>query len=160
MPTDTQPPCEGSGQRWAKRVDRTFLSQSSFPGLFDHFVIAWGIITTSLICRIKDFRGTWDPRRYCVLLFRPQAWWSWGTQTCWEHVWERGGTLAPGTSLRREVVLLAACLRGQPPESESLHWLCLHSMWTEALLVNRRFLKTQIGNCRIWSDWKCNGLLW
>ena len=71
-----------------------------------------------------------------------------------EHVWERGSVLAPGTSLRLEVTLLAACLRGHRPESESLSWLCLWSMWTEALW----FLRTQIGNCRIWSDWKCNGL--
>ena len=62
-------------------------------------------------------------------------------------------------SLRREVTLLAACLRGQPPESESLSCLCLQSMWIAALLVNMRFVKTQIRNCKIWSDWKCNGLL-
>ena len=74
-----------------------------------------------------------------------------------EHVWERGRTLAPGTSLRLEV--LATCLRGQRPESESLSGLCLLSMWIEALLVTMRFLRTQIRNCRIWSDWKCNGLL-
>ena len=72
---------------------------------------------------------------------------------------ERGGTLAPGTSLRLEVTSLAACLRGQRPESESLSWLCLLSIWIEALLVTMRFSRTQIGNCRIWSDWKCNGLL-
>ena len=77
---------------------------------------------------------------------------SWKLQ---EHVWETGSVLAPGTSLRLEVTLLAACLRGHQPESESLSWLCLRSMWTEALW----FLRTQIGNCRIWSDWKCNGLL-
>ena len=77
---------------------------------------------------------------------------SWKLQ---EHVWETGSVLAPGTSLRLEVTLLAACLRGHQPESESLSWLCLRSMWTEALC----FLRTQIGNCRIWSDWKCNGLL-
>ena len=32
-------------------------------------------------------------------------------------------------------------------------------MWTEALLVTMRSLRTQMGNCRIWSDWKCNGFL-
>ena len=32
-------------------------------------------------------------------------------------------------------------------------------MWIEALLVTMRVLRTQIGNCRIWSDWKCNGPL-
>ena len=58
VPRDTQRPCEGSSQQWAKRVDRIFLSQSSFPGLFDHFVIEWGIRTTNLICRITDFQGT------------------------------------------------------------------------------------------------------
>ena len=35
----------------------------------------------------------------------------------------------------------------------------LLSMWIEALLVTMWFLRTQIGNCRIWSDWKCNVLL-
>ena len=80
---------------------------------------------------------------------------SWKLQ---EHVWEWGGTLAPGTSLRLEVTLLAACLRVESPKV-SLSWLCLWSMWIEALLVTMRFLRTQIGNCRIWSDWKCIGLL-
>ena len=70
---------------------------------------------------------------------------------------EWGGTL--GTSLRLEVTLLAACLRDQKPESESLSWLCLLSIWVEALLLAMRFLRTQIRNCRIWLDWKCNGLL-
>ena len=59
---------------------------------------------------------------------------------------ERGGTLAPGTSLRLEVTSLAACLRGQRPESESLSWLCLLSMCTEALLLTMRFFSTQNGN--------------
>ena len=72
---------------------------------------------------------------------------------------ERGGTLAPGTSLRLEVTSLAACLRGQRPESESLSWLCLLSIWIEALLVTVRFLRTQTGDCRICSDWKYSGLL-
>ena len=61
--------------------------------------------------------------------------------------------------LRLEVTLLAACLRGQRPESESLSGLCLWSMAIKALLVAMRFLRTQIRNCRIWSDWKYNGLL-
>ena len=69
------------------------------------------------------------------------------------------GNLAPGTHLRLEVTLLAACLRGQRPESESLSGLCLRSMGMKALLVAMRFLRTQIRNCRIWSDWKYNGLL-
>ena len=72
---------------------------------------------------------------------------------------EWGGSLALGVSLRLEVTLLAACLRGQRPESESLSWLCLLSTWIEALLVTMRFLRTQIGNCRICSDWKYSGLL-
>ena len=54
---------------------------------------------------------------------------------------------------------LTACLRVRRPESESLSQLCLWSMWVEALLVTMRLLRTQIRNCRIWSDWKCNGLL-
>ena len=74
-----------------------------------------------------------------------------------EHVWKWGRALAPGTSLRLEVTLLAACLRGQRPENESLSRLCLLSMWTEALLLTMRFLSTQNGNWRIRSDWKCNG---
>ena len=65
---------------------------------------------------------------------------------------ERGGSLAPEMFLRLEVTLLAACLRGQWPESESLSWLCLLSIWIEALLMTMRFLRTQIGNCRICSD--------
>ena len=32
-------------------------------------------------------------------------------------------------------------------------------MWLEALLVTMRFLRIQIRYFRIWSDWKCNGLL-
>ena len=70
MPRDTQ----WSSQKWAKHVDRTFLSQSSFPGLFDHFITVWGIRTTYLICWITDFQGTCDPCCYCVLLLRPHVW--------------------------------------------------------------------------------------
>ena len=76
-----------------------------------------------------------------------------------EHVQEQGGSLAPGTSLRLQVTLLVACLRGQGPESESLSRLCLLSMWIEALLGTMRFLRTHIRNCRICSDWKYGGLL-
>ena len=75
---------------------------------------------------------------------------SWKLQ---EHVWKWSRTLASAVSS-----LLAACLRGQRPESESLSWLWLWSMWLEALLVTTR-LRTQNRNCRVWSDWKCNGLL-
>ena len=74
MPRDTQRPCEGSSQKWTKSVDRTFLSWSPFPGLFDHFVIAWGIRTTNLICQIIDFQGTCDPCCYSVLLLRLHVW--------------------------------------------------------------------------------------
>ena len=81
------------------------------------------------------------------------------SQELQEHIWEQGGALAPGTSLRLEVPLLTACLRGQRPESESLSWLCLLTMWIEALFVSLRFLRTQMGNCRTWSDWKCSELL-
>ena len=31
-------------------------------------------------------------------------------------------------------------------------------MWIKALLVTMRFLKTQIGNCGIWLDWKYSGV--
>ena len=41
----------------------------------------------------------------------------------------------------------------------SLSWLCLLSIWIEALLVTVRFLRMQIGSCRIWRDWKYSGLL-
>ena len=70
MPRDTQHPCEGSGQVWAKHVDQTFLSRLPFPGFFDHFVIAWGIKPTNIICQIINFQGTCDPCCYCVLLLR------------------------------------------------------------------------------------------
>ena len=81
------------------------------------------------------------------------------SQELQEHVWEQGRALAPGTSLKLEVTLLTACLRGQQPESESLSGLCLRSMGIKALLVAMRFLRTQIRNCWIWSDWKYSGLL-
>ena len=159
MPRDTQHPCKSSDQKWAKHVDWTFFSRSPFPGLFDHSIIAWGIRTTNLICRIIDFQGTCDPCRYSVLLLKPQTIWmevpslarSWKLQ---EHIWDWGGALVSGTSLKLEAILLAACLRAQGPKSKSLSLLCLWSMWVAALLVTMRFLKTQIGNCRIWSDWK------
>ena len=76
------------------------------------------------------------------------------SQKLQERIWKRSGA---GASAALSV--LAACLRGQRPESESLSWLRLWSMWFEALQVTVRFLRTQIRNCRIWSDWKCNGLL-
>ena len=76
-----------------------------------------------------------------------------------EHFWESGAALAPGASLRVEATLLAACLKGQRPENETFPRLCLRSMWIKALLVTMRVLRTQIRNCRMWSDWKCNGLL-
>ena len=41
------------------------------------------------------------------------------------HVQELGGTLVPGTSLRLEATLSAACLRVQRPERETLSWPCL-----------------------------------
>ena len=106
-----------------------FLSPSPFPGLFDHFVTAWGIETTNLICGITDFQGTCNPFCYCVLLLRTQIWID-SRKTpslarsqnlhlhCLfihcrqEHIWELGGALSPGTSLRLEAALLAACLRG------------------------------------------------
>ena len=61
MPKDTQHPCEGSCQRWAKHVDQNFLSQSLFPDFFDHSVTAWENRTTNLICQIIDFQDTCDP---------------------------------------------------------------------------------------------------
>ena len=70
---------------------------------------------------------------------------------------ERGGTIVPETFLR--LVGLAGCLRSQQYESESLSWLCHLSVWIEALLVTMRFLRAQIGNCKMWSYWKWYGLL-
>ena len=81
------------------------------------------------------------------------------SQKLQEHVWERSGALAPAMSLRLEVTRFAACLRDKRSDKESLSGLCLLSTWTEALLVTTRFLRTQIGSCRIWPNWKCNGLL-
>ena len=81
---------------------------------------------------------------------------SWKLQ---KHIWELGRTLAPGTSLSLEVILLAACLRGQWPESESLSWLCLWSKWIDTLLVTMRFLRIQIRNFKMWLYWDYNGLL-
>ena len=63
------------------------------------------------------------------------------SQKLQEHVWERGGALAPAMSLRLEVTLFAACLRGKRSGKESLSQLCLLSMWTEALLVTMRFFE-------------------
>ena len=51
------------------------------------------------------------------------------------------------------------CLPQGPLMWKWVSRLCLRSMWTEGLLVTMRFLRTQMGNGRIWSDWKCNGLL-
>ena len=74
MPGDTQCPCEGSGQKWAKVVDWTFLSWSPFPSLFGHFITAWGVRAANLTGQIVDFQGTCDPWYSCVLLLRPQTW--------------------------------------------------------------------------------------
>ena len=46
----------------------------TFSGLFDHFVIAWGIKTTNLICWVTGFQGTCDSCHYCVLLLRLCVW--------------------------------------------------------------------------------------
>ena len=149
MPRSTQRPCKGSDQKWVKHVDQTFLSLSTSPGLFDHFLTAWRIETTNLICQIIDFQGTCHPFCYCVLLLRPQIWIDSHKAPSLarsqklhldclfmhcrqEHSWELGGALAPRTSLRLEVALLAACLRGQRLESESVSQLCLWSIWTNS----------------------------
>lgn len=62
MPRGTQHPCKESGQKWAKRVDQPCLSWLAFPGLFNHFVIAWGIRITNQTYWIKDFQETCDPQ--------------------------------------------------------------------------------------------------
>ena len=74
MPRDTQRPCEGSCQRWAKHVDQNFLSRSLFPGLFDHSVTAWESRTTNLICQIIDVPENCDPCCYYILLLKPEVW--------------------------------------------------------------------------------------
>ena len=74
MSRGTQCPYEGSGQKWAKHLDQTFLPWSPFPGLFDHFITAWVINTTNVICQIIDFHWICDPCHYCILLLRPQPW--------------------------------------------------------------------------------------
>ena len=136
----------------------SFLSQLFLVSLT---IVAWEITTTNLICQVIDFQGTCDPCCYSVLLLRL-------------HVWKRLALLGAKSSkntfgskvelqlqkrLGLEGTLLAAGLRSQRPESESLSWLCLLPMWIEAQLVIMRFLRTQIGNCRTWLDWKCSGLL-
>ena len=122
-----QEAAKGSGQKWVKYVDQTFLPWSCFPGLFDHFLTAWRIETTNLICHIIDFQGTCHPFCYCVLLLRPQIWIDSHKAPSLarsqklhldclfmhcrqEHSWELGGALTPGTFLRLEVVPLATCL--------------------------------------------------
>ena len=75
------------------------------------------------------------------------------SQKLQQHIWEWGGALTPGTSLRLEVTLLATCLKGQGPESESSSWLCLWSTWIEVLLMTIMFLRTQIGNFRLEAQW-------
>ena len=58
--------------RDVKSVSLTFLSWPSFPGLFDHLVIAWAIRTANIICQIIDFHGTCDQCSYYVLLLYPK----------------------------------------------------------------------------------------
>ena len=137
-----------------------YFPWSPFPGLFDHFIIAY----TNLTSQITDFQGTCDPCHYSVLLLRPPVWKHLallGAES-YEYVWERGRALAPCSSRKVSQARgysLACLSQGPRPESESLSLLCLSFMWIEALLMTIRFLRTQTGNCRIWSDWKCNRLL-
>ena len=58
MPRDTQCPCEGSGQKWAKHVDWTFLSRSLWP--FCNCI--WNRSTVLICC---------GSCHYYVLLLRP-----------------------------------------------------------------------------------------
>ena len=108
MPKDTQRPCKGSGQRWAKLVEQTFFTWSHFPGLFDHFVLAWGIKTTNLVYQIIDFQGNCDP--YHALSLRPHVW------KCLALLGAESYNSTFGSetelSLRLEVTVLAARLRG------------------------------------------------
>ena len=155
MPRDTQRPCEENGQKWTKRVGQTFLSRSLFWSLW---IFHNCIGNYNYKLNLSDYRlsrdlwsmlllgtVTWTPGMEALRLAR--------SHKLQERVWEWSGTLASATSL------LVTCFRGQRPEGESLSWLCLWSMWIEALLETMRFLRTQIRDCRIWSDWKCNGPL-
>ena len=107
---------------------------------------------------------TCDSCHYYVLLLGPQTWQSrkrlalLGAKS-YKSMFGSEAELQLQQSLRLEVTRFAACLRGKRSDKESLSWLCLLSTWTEALLVATRFLRTQIGSCRIWPNWKCNGLL-
>ena len=76
-----------------------------------------------------------------------------------EHSWELGGALTPGTFLRLEVVPLAACLG--PTTWKWILVTAVHLVYMDGgtpSVATVRFLRTQIGNSRIWSDWKCDGL--
>ena len=120
MPRAIWHPCKRSGQKWVKPVDLTFLSQSTFPGLFDHFVTAGGIETTNLICKIIDFQGTCDPCCHCVLWLRPQVWIdcheapslsrSWKLLWLYFHVLQTGAQLgARWSSSSRNVSQASGC---------------------------------------------------
>ena len=61
LPRDNQHSCEGSSKKLAKHVDQTFLSQLPSPGLFDHFIVSWGVRATNPICQIIDFQGNCNP---------------------------------------------------------------------------------------------------
>ena len=63
-----------------------------------------------------------------------------------------------GISLRLEVPLLAACLRGQ--QSESVSVMAVPPVYMDRSTAgDHEVLRTQGGNCGIWSDRKCNVLL-
>ena len=138
IPRGSQHPREGSSQKWMKCMDQTLFSQSPFPGLFDHFITAWRIETTNLICQIIDFQGTCHPFCYCILLLRPQIWIDSHKAPSLarsqklhlgclfmhcrqEHNWELGGALTPGTSLRLAIVPLATLPRANTLKMNPCH---------------------------------------
>ena len=65
---------QGDGPEIGKACGLNFSFLVIFFPVSDHFIIAWGIRTTNLICRILDFQGNCDPCCYYVLLLRHQVW--------------------------------------------------------------------------------------
>ena len=63
----------GTDQKWARRVDRTLLSQSNFSVSLTISELL-GNSSTNLVYQVIDFQGTCDLYCYCVLWLRSQTW--------------------------------------------------------------------------------------
>lgn len=85
-------------------MDQTSFPQSAFPGLSDHFITAWGIKATNLVCWVVDFQWTCNPCCYCVFLARLHSKFYRTLQA--GTLRELALALAPGTSLRPEITIL------------------------------------------------------